>query len=108
MQAGNECRGEFLPRQKRAERQSARQGLGDNDDVRRAVQPLVGKLLAGAAETALNFIGNQSGAMLRRERPCALPEFVVDWISPAWPWTGSMITAENFIREFSLRGPQYR
>ncbi len=65
-------RRELLVGENRAERQAARERLGYGDDVRKRVEFLVGETAAGAAQAALNFVGDQRGIVLRGEFARAL------------------------------------
>src|SRR6267143_1992964 len=67
-------RGEFFIGDECAERQPARQRLGDGDDIRRRIESLVGETAPGAAEPALNFVGDQSGIVLGGQRMRGEPE----------------------------------
>ena len=84
VQAGRKRRGKFFLRQESAQRQAARQRFRDDDDVGQAGQALIGELTPRAAQAALNFVGDQNGAVLGGQFPRALPERVADGINSAF------------------------
>ena len=56
----------------------AGQRLRHGDNVRHARESLVREVAAGAAEAALNFVGDQRGVVLRGQFARALPESFAD------------------------------
>ena len=64
VQSRAESGGETFVGDERAEREAARQRLRDRHDVRQRLEFLVSELAAGAAEAALNFVGDQRGAVV--------------------------------------------
>src|SRR6266851_1051884 len=82
--AGRDTRSNRLGRENGAERKAGGQRLGDQNDVRLRGKLLVAEKAAGAAEPALNLIGNQKGIMLRRKFPSAIPEGFVERTDPAF------------------------
>src|ERR1700686_4893678 len=67
-------RGEMFFRQKRAERHSRGDRLGDGDDVRDHAEALEGKDLSSAPKAALDLVENERGLMLVGERPAGAQE----------------------------------
>ena len=84
----------------RAERQAGGQRLGDHDDVRLRGKFLVREVAAGAAEAALNFVGDQQGAVLRGECARALPECFADRIDAAFALNRFQDDGANGVVEF--------
>ena len=68
MLVGDEC----------AERQAAGQRFCDGHDIRQRLEFLIREISAGAAQAALNFVRDQRGVVLRRERPGAIPKSFAD------------------------------
>src|SRR5208282_260602 len=88
VQSRRESRGKVFVGDECAKRKAAGQRLGDGDDVRRRVEFLVRKAAPGAPEPALDFIGDQSGVMLRRKRAGARPESIADGEDAAFALNG--------------------
>src|SRR5205807_3753481 len=82
--AGMNASGKFFPDQQRAQRKSAGNGLGYGDKVRLNAVMLVGKPASGAAQAALDFIGNQHGIMLAGQPVGGLGKLRADWPDPAF------------------------
>ena len=84
MHAGRDATSNRLGCENGAERKAGGQRFGDQNDVRLRGKLQIAEIAAGAAEPALNLIGDQKGVMLRREFPSAIPEGFADWIDPAF------------------------
>src|SRR5258708_4120815 len=102
MKAGRKRRGNFLAREERAKRESARERLCDDDDVRQSREALVGKRLPCAPQAALNFVGDERGSTLRREVAGAHPEFIANGINSAFPLNRLDDHGAHFIRELGF------
>jgi len=63
-----------------AERKASGERLGDQNNVRLRGKFLIGEEAAGAAEPALNFIGDQESAVLGGKRASTIPEYFADGI----------------------------
>src|SRR5260370_5866620 len=84
MHPGRNARSDLLRGENGAEREASRERLGDQNNVRLRGKLLIAEEAAGAAEAALNFIGDQESAVLRSERTSAIPEDFADRINPAF------------------------
>src|SRR5208283_2254293 len=73
---GGNCVGEVLLRQERSERDSGGDGLGYGDYVGHHVETLEGEDLAGAPETALDFVEDESGVMMIGKSAAGEQEFL--------------------------------
>ena len=73
-----------IGRQNRAKRQSRRQRLGDHHNVRLRCKLLVREMAPGAAQAALNLVGDQQRAVLGGQRAGAIPECFADRINAAF------------------------
>ncbi len=73
--AGRDVLGKLLRGEKRAERQSGSDRLGDTDHVRLHAEVLESEEPASAAEAALNLVVDQSGLMLISHGAAGLKEF---------------------------------
>src|SRR5437660_5139589 len=67
MHPGRDARSNILRGENGAERKAGSERLGDQDDVRIRRELLITEKAAGAAESALNLIGDQKSAVLRGE-----------------------------------------
>src|SRR5260370_41938704 len=74
MQAWRDVRGYGFGGQDCAERQTSGERLGNENDVGLRGKFLVSEVAPGAAEAALNLVGNKQSAVLRGEGAGAIPE----------------------------------
>src|SRR5579864_9497493 len=79
------CRGEFLLRQKSAERKPCRNRLGNGDDIRRDTEALKRENCSGATQAALDLIKNQRRAMTICQRAALLQKLHRTFVNPALP-----------------------
>ena len=100
MHAGDERGCEFFVGDDGAERQTSGERFGDREDVRTRREFLVGEVAAGAAQAALNFIGDQRGVVLRRQRARALPEGFADGENSAFALNGFEDQRADGVVEF--------
>ncbi len=84
MHPGRDARSNILRGENGAERKAGSERLGDQDDVRIRRELLITEKAAGAAESALNLIGDQESAVLCGEIASAIPESFADGIDPAF------------------------
>src|SRR5207302_10406009 len=67
MNPGRDAQGNLLGGENGAERKTGGERLGNQDNVRLRGKFLIGEEAAGAAESALNLIGDQNSAVLGSE-----------------------------------------
>src|SRR5258708_37193452 len=83
-----------------AQRTSSDKRLGDQNNVRLGGKLLIAEEAAGAAESALNLIGDQQSAVLRGEGTSAIPESFADGINPAFTLDRFQKNAADGVVEF--------
>src|SRR5580658_546028 len=81
--SGAERGSEFFVGDERTQRKASRERLGDGYDVGKRAEFLVRETPAGAAQTGLDFIGDQCGAMLCGQLARPVPELIADNIDAA-------------------------
>src|SRR5258707_5457470 len=74
VQAWRDARGYGFGGQDCTERQTRSERLGNEHDVGLGGEFLISEIAPGAAETALNFVGDKQSAVLRGEGASAIPE----------------------------------
>src|SRR5712672_1149663 len=84
MHPGRNTRSHFCGGENGAQRKTGSQRLGDQNNVRLGREFLISETAAGAAKSALNFIGDQQSAVLRCKGASAVPEFFADGIDAAF------------------------
>src|SRR6267142_1050937 len=77
---GRDARSNVLRGENCAEWKAGGERLGDQNNVRLRGKFLIGEEAAGAAESALNFIGDQESTVLRGKRASTIPECFADGI----------------------------
>src|SRR5439155_15972561 len=100
MHPWRDTRSHFFGGKNGAERQPGSEWLGDQNNVRLRRKVLIRKIAAGAAEPALNFIGNQQSAMLRRKGTGAIPEILADGMDSAFALNSFEKNRANGVVEF--------
>src|SRR5713226_6048632 len=100
MHPGRDARGNLLRGENGAERKSGGKRLGDQNNVRLGGKLLIAEEAAGAAESALNLIGDQQSAVLRGEGTSAIPESFADGINPAFTLDRFQKNAADGVVEF--------
>src|ERR1700682_2863154 len=80
MHPGRDARSNVLGGENCAERKAGGERLGNQNDVRFRGKFLIAEDAAGAAESALNFIGDQESAVLRGKRASAIPKYFANRI----------------------------
>src|SRR5258708_19184587 len=84
MHPGRDARSNRFGGENGAERKTGGERLGNQHDVRFRGKLLIGKEAAGAAEAALNLVGDEEGAVLGGEGASAIPESLADRIDAAF------------------------
>src|SRR6266480_1092816 len=79
-----DARGNLLGGEYGAQRKAGGERLGNQDNIRSRSKLLIAEVAAGAAESALNLIGDQESAVLGGEGASAIPESFADGIDPAF------------------------
>src|SRR5260370_31611853 len=103
MQPGRNARGDFLCGENGAERKSGSERLGDQNNIRLGGKFLIGKVAARAAESALNFIGDEQSAGLRGEGPSAIPERFAYRMDSAFALNGFQKDAADGVFKFRFK-----
>src|SRR6059058_290747 len=83
MNPRRDARGNLLGGEYGAQRKAGGERLGNQDNIRSRSKLLIAEVAAGAAESALNLIGDQESAVLGGECASAIPESFADGIDPA-------------------------
>jgi len=91
-----------------AERKASGERLGDQNNVRLRGKFLIGEEAAGAAESALNFIGDQESAALGGKRASAIPEYFADGIDSPFALDCFKKDGADSVVEFSPRDQRRR
>ena len=85
-----------------AEREAGGERLGDQHNVGHRGKFLVREIAAGAAEAALNFVGDEERSVFRSKRTRPVPEFFADGINPAFALNGFEEDGADGIVEFGF------
>src|SRR5579859_97414 len=100
VETGRNAVGNGLRGENRAERQSRRERLGDEDDVRLARILLISEIAASAPEAALNFIGDEERAVLGSQGAGSVPESLGNGINAAFALNRFEKYGANGVVEF--------
>src|SRR5260370_4495475 len=88
MQARGDTRRDGVLCEYRAERQPSGERLGNHTYVRSGGRCWIREIAAGAAQAALNFVGDQQSAVFRGQSTSAIPEFFADRVNSAFALNG--------------------
>src|SRR5262249_4980573 len=87
-------------RENRAKRKASGERFCDSHKIRPRRKLLIGEVAAGAAESTLDFVGDEQGIVLRRERASAIPESFADRVDTAFTLNGFKDYGANVFVEF--------
>src|ERR1700686_692915 len=102
MQAGSDAGSNKVGCEDCAERKPGGQRFGKQDDVRLGWKFLVSEVPPGAAEAALNFVGDEQSAILRRKRASAIPEAFRNRVNAAFTLNGFQDYSANCVVKFGF------
>ena len=100
VKTGRDFVGDGLRREDGTERKAGRQRLGDENDVGLTRELLISEVAAGAAEAALNFVGDEERAVFGSKSAGSVPEILGDGIDAAFALNGLKEDGTDSIVEF--------